>query len=217
MSITILLVDDHQIVRSGLRSLLESEPGIKVVGEVATGRDAVQQALKLLPDVVLMDINMPDMNGAEATRQIVAEAPEVKVIGLSMYSDKRFVARMLKAGASGYLLKECSPRELVQAIESVMEGQTFLSPGIVDLVLDDYVRYLNQFDSSDSSVLTARETEVLQLIAEGVSTKDIASRLHISVKTVETHRRQIMEKLDAKSVAQLIKFAIREGFTSVEG
>jgi two-component system response regulator NreC len=216
MNARILLVDDHKITRQGLRSLLEKENDMQVVAEAEEGRTAVRLVRELMPDLVIMDVSMPDMNGMEATRQIVAEFPAAKVIALSMHSDTLFATEMLKSGASGYLLKDCAFEELARAIRTVMDGKTYLSPSISSVVVEDYLHRLSKTDFSNADVLTNREREVLQLLAEGKSTKQIALKLHISVKTVETHRRQIMEKLDIHSVAELTKYAIRKGFTSLE-
>ncbi|MCD6586047.1 MAG: response regulator transcription factor [Desulfobacteraceae bacterium] len=216
MDIKILLADDHKITRDGLKALLESQKNMIVIGEAENGRQAVRLASDLVPDVVVMDINMPELNGIEATRQIVAELPNTKIIALSMYSDKRYVVGMLKAGVSGYLLKNCAFDELVSAITAVVANQNYMSPKIADTVMKDYANILETNDSSPAALLTAREREVLQLIAEGMKTKDIATRIHVSVKTVETHRQQIMRKLNAKSVAELTKIALREGITSLD-
>jgi len=216
MDIKILLADDHKITRDGLKALLENQNHMIVVGEAENGRQAVRLALDLAPDVIVMDINMPELNGIEATRQIVAELPGTKIIALSMYSDKRYVVGMLKAGVSGYLLKNCAFDELVSAISSVVANQNYMSQKIADTVMKDYANILESNDNSPAASLTAREREVLQLIAEGLKTKDIASRIHVSVKTVETHRQQIMRKLNAKSVAELTKIALREGITSLD-
>ncbi len=216
MSIAVLLADDHKIMRDGLRLLIEREPDMEVVGEAADGRRTVQLVRELSPDVVIMDVTMPHLNGLEATRQIVAEAPKVKVIALSMHSDRRFVAGMLRAGGSGYLLKDCAFEELVRAIRTVAANQTYLSPAITGIVVEDYVRHVPPRKLSAFSVLTPREREVLQLLAEGHTTREIASRLHTSVKTIETHRRHIMGKLGTSSVAELTKYAIREGLTSLD-
>jgi DNA-binding NarL/FixJ family response regulator len=214
VKIRILLADDHKIVREGLRTLIEKQPGLEVVGEANSGRMALKLALELKPDVVIMDITMPDLNGIEATRQIHSEIPGVKVIALSMHSDKRLVAGILMAGASGYLLKEdCDSGELARAIRAVAINQTYLSPKIGEVVIKDYVRQLSMTASSPFSILTPREREVLQLLVEGKNAKEIASSLHVSVKTVETHRNKIMEKLDIRSIAELTKYAIRERLT----
>lgn len=217
MAIRILLADDHRIMREGLKSLLNDEPDLEVLGEVANGRLAIEMADELSPDVVVMDIGMPELNGIEATRRIVQDHPNTKVIALSMHSDRRFVAEILKAGASGYLLKDGAFEELAGAIRTVMGNRMYLSPRIADVVVDDYVRNSSgRAEPSAFAALTPREREVLQLLAEGKATKQAAACLHVSVKTVETHRRQIMTKLDIHSVAELTKYAIREGLTSVE-
>lgn len=217
MTIKILLADDHKITRQGLRAMLEKQSDIKVVAEAEDGRKAVSLACELHPDVVIMDVSMPDMNGMAATRQILGESKKIKVIALSMHSDTLFISEMLKSGASGYLLKDCAFEELREAIRTVIAGNVYLSPAISDVVVDDYLHRLSKTSSSDSSdVLTDRELEVLQLMAEGKSTKQIALGLYISVKTVETHRRQIMNKLNIHTVAELTKYAIRKGLTSLE-
>ncbi len=215
MSIKILLADDHKIIRDGLRSLLEKESDLEVVAEAGNGAMTVKLARQLKPDVVIMDITMPDLNGIEATRQIMTELPDVKVIALSMHSDRRFVVGMLRAGASGYLLKDSAFNELIHTVHTVMKNRTYLSPAITNIVVEDYLQQLSTTDSTYSSVLTAREREVLQLLAEGKTTKQIADRLCLSVKTIETHRRQIMDKLGIHSIAELTKYAIREGLTSL--
>jgi len=216
MSIRILVADDHKIMREGLCTLLGKEQGIEVVAQAEDGRMTVKLALKLMPHVVIMDITMPDLNGIEATRQILSDLPDAKVIALSMHSDRRFVTRMLEAGASGYLLKDCAFEELTSAIRAVTANQVYLSPAIAGIVVEDYRSYLSMKNSSPSSPsLSAREHEVLQLLAEGKSTREIASSLHISVKTIDTYRRQIMEKLNIYSIAELTKYAVREGLTSL--
>jgi two-component system response regulator NreC len=216
MSIRIIVADDHQIVRQGLRTLLEKEPDMQVVAEAEDGRRTLNLARELIPQVIVMDVEMPDLNGIEATMQILAELPQIKVIALSMYSDRRFVTNMLKAGACGYLLKDCAFEELVQAIRLSMSNRIYLSPGIADVVVKDYVNHTPAPTPSVFSVLTPREREVLQLLSEGKRTTQIAELLHISIKTVETHRMQIMHKLGMRSVAELTKYAIREGLTSLE-
>ena len=216
MSIKVLIADDHKIVRDGLRSLLDEQPDLEVVAEAENGQTAVRLARERKPDLVIMDINMPDLNGVEATRQMVAALPEVKVVALSMHSHRRLVLGMFRAGAAGYLLKDCAFEELTRAIEAVAGNQLYLSPSIARPVIEEYVRRISQAESGSPAVLTPREREVLQLLAEGWSTKKIASHLHVSVKTVETHRRQIMEKLDIHTIAELTKYAIREGLTSLD-
>lgn len=216
MSIRVLLSDDHRIVREGLRTLLEKESDLEVVGEAEDGYSTVELARKLRPQVVVMDITMPGLNGIEATRRITEEVPAVKVLALSMHVDPRFVERILKAGATGYLPKDCASEELTRAIRTVSTNQTYLSPTIADIVRRDYLRQGSKADSSVFSILTAREREVLQLLAEGKTTKDIAFRLDVSVKTIETHRQHIMAKLNLRSLAQITKYAIREGLTSLE-
>jgi len=216
MTIRVLLADDHQIVREGLHSLLEAEGDIKVVGEAREGRTAVRMAAELRPDVVIMDIGMPDLNGMEATRQIVEAAAGARVIALSMHADRRLIEGMFKAGAAGYLLKDAAFEELVRAVRTVVSGQTYLCPSVAGTVVGEYVNTPSG-SSSPSSVLTPREREVLQLLAEGKSTKQIALSLGVSVKTVETYRSRLMEKLGLRSVAELTKYAIREGLTSLEG
>jgi len=216
MTIRVLIADDHTIMRAGLRSLLEKEDQIEVVAEAENGRKAVQLAVTHKPDVVVMDVSMPDLNGIEATSQVLESLPEAKVIALSMHSDKRFVMGMLRAGAFGYLLKDCASRELANAIVSVASNKKYLSPDIAGVVIEDSLYGGKPEGETVSSMLSAREREVLQLIAEGWSTKQIAAHLYVSVKTIETHRRQIMKKLDLHNIADLTKYAIREGLTSVE-
>ena len=216
MSIKVLLVDDHAIIREGLRSLLEKQPEMEVIADTDDGRKAVELVRELLPDIVIMDISMPGLNGIEATRQITAEFPDVKVIALSIHSKRRFVADMLSAGATGYILKECLFDELVQAIKAVAAGGRYLSPRITDVVVSDYVKRLSSTAYSPFEALKTREREVLQLVAEGKSTKQIALDLHVSSKTIEANRRQIMEKLNIHSVAELTKYAVREGLTTLE-
>jgi DNA-binding NarL/FixJ family response regulator len=195
--------------------MLKDRPDMEVIGEAENGREAVQLARELSPDLVIMDVTMPDLNGIDATRIITSDSKNIKVIALSMYSDKQFVQGMIHAGASGYLLKDCAFEELVNAIRAVIDGNTYLSPGIAGIVVQDYLNKLSNDASSASSVLTTREREVLQLIAEGKSAKVIASQLNVSVKTIETHRRQIMEKLGIFSIAGLTKYAMRERLTSL--
>jgi DNA-binding NarL/FixJ family response regulator len=214
MTLRLLLADDHPIFRAGMRSLLDAQPDIEIVAEAEDGVGAVGAARKHKPDVVVIDVSMPGMNGLEATRRITAEAPGIKVLCLSMHTDSRFVKAAFKSGARGYLLKECALEDLVVAIRAVVASQIYVSPGLADTVLEDYGA-----EGSETSVLdllTPREREVLQLIAEGHPAVDIASRLKVSVKTVGTHREHLMQKLDTHSLAGLTKFAIREGVTLLE-
>lgn len=215
MGTSILIVDDHQIVRQGLRSLLEKNPGLEVVAEAEDGRTAVRLAETLAPQVAIMDVGLPDLNGIEATRQVLLVSPRTRVIGLSMHSDRRFVSNMLKAGASGYLLKDSAFEELATAIQTVMSGKSYLSREVAHIVVQDYVEGPKAQDTA-FSVLTLREREVLQLIAEGRSNRQIAEILYLSIKTVETHRQQIMNKLGLHKVADLVRYSIREGLSSLE-
>ena len=216
MSTRVLLVDDHAIIRQGLCSLLEKQPDIEVVGSVEDGRKAVDIARELAPDLVIMDISMPNLNGIDATRKIIGEMGDVKIIALSIHSSRHFVAEMLKAGASGYILKECLFDELVEAIKTVLNGGTYLSPKITGVVIDDYVKRLSTQYQPEGPVLNEREREVLQFLSEGKSTKQIAVQLHVSAKTIESNRRNIMDKLGINSVAELTKYAVREGLTPLE-
>ena len=225
----VILADDHRIVREGLKSLLQSQPDLEVIAEASDGRQAVEMAREMGPDVVVMDVAMPQLNGIEATRQLAGDQRDMKIVALSMHSDRRYVSEALKAGASGYVLKDGAFDELISAIRAVVSDRVYLSPRVAGVVVDDYVRRLPSRDGgghapeepahgrrSAFDALTPREREVLQLMAEGFATKEVAHRLHVSVKTVETHRRQIMEKLDLHSVAELTKYAIREGLTTLE-
>lgn len=216
MSVKIILADDHRIMREGLRALLEQQSGMEIIAEAEDGRTTVDLAHELKPDVVVIDISMPDLNGIDATRQIISAAPHIKVIALSMHSDRKFVREMLSAGASGYLLKDSAFEELGTALAAVLNNQTYLSPKIADTVVRDYLGKIDTTESRTSPSLTHREREVLQLLAEGRTTKEIASKLCVSIKTIETHRKQIMEKVGLNSVAELTKYAIREGLTSLE-
>jgi len=212
----ILIADDHRIVRQGLRSLVEQENDLKVVGMAANGRQALQMSRRLIPDVIIMDISMPDLNGIDATSQIVKEVPGVKVIALSMHSEKQLIDGMLRAGAAGYLLKESAFEELIKAIRIVCAGKKYLSPDVTDIVLRDYLNPSIDNDHPLTPDLTLREREVLQLIVEGCATKEVANRLNISIKTVESHRSRIMYKLGLHTVAELTKYAVRHGITSLE-
>lgn len=216
MKTQIILVDDHEIVREGLRSLIEKQPDMKVIGEAETGRQALHLAKKLNPDVLIMDISMPDLNGIDATAQIMAERPATRVVGLSMHADRRFLLGILKAGACGFVLKESAFAELVQAVRAAGEGEIFVSPRVAGNVIKHLLGRPSAAEVSPADKLTTREREVLQLIAEGHRTRQIAGRLNISVKTVEARRRNLMRKLDLRSVAALTKFAIREGLTDTD-
>lgn len=216
MSIKILLADDHHIIRQGIRALLEAQKDFEIVAEADDGRTAVKLVRQHNPDVIIMDVSMPELNGIDATRQILRETDKAKVIALSMYSDKRFIKGMLEAGASGYLLKNCVAAELISAIRSVMKGQKYLSPQILGEVVEGYLEHLSGNKAESDSPLSSREREIVQLVAEGKDSRQIAECLHISRKTVESHKRRIMEKLEIHSVAMLTKFAIRQGLTSVD-
>ena len=213
--ITVIIADDHMIVRDGLRSLIERQPDMEVIAEADNGRTTLEQVQKLSPDIVIMDIGMHELNGIEATRQIINKVPGVKVFALSMYSDKRFITGMLKAGASGYMLKDSAFRELIDAIRIVANNKVYISPSIAGVVAEGFLENLAVKDDSVSSVLTPREVEVLQLLVEGKSTKQTASILGVSIKTIEAHRKNIMEKLDIDNIVDLVKYAIREGITLI--
>lgn len=216
MGIKILLADDHKMMREGLRALIEEQPDMAVIAEAEDGRSAVQLATTLSPDVIIMDVSMPRLNGIEATRKIVAKLSHAKILALSMHYDRKVVMEILNAGASGYLLKDCAFEELACAIHAVADDRTYLSQQITDVVIKEYVHRLTKPGSSALPVLTAREREVLQLLAEGNSTREIASHLKVSAKTVETYRKHIMLKLNIHTIAGLTKYAIREGLTSLE-
>lgn len=215
--IKIVLADDHKILREGICSLVKGYPDMEVIGEAADGRTVLKLVKDLSPDIVIMDITMPDLNGIDATRRITAEHPNVKVIALSMHYDKQFVSEIFRAGASGYLLKDCAFDELEHAIRIVIENKTYINPQIASLVVESLVNQSSAVNTGTQSfsLLTQREKEVLQMIAEGNSTKQIASQLNVSAKTIESHRRQVMGKLNIRNVAELTKFAIREGITSI--
>lgn len=212
MNKKILIVDDHKIVREGLSSLIEENGGYEVVGQASNGRDAIKLARKINPDIVIMDVAMAEMNGIEATRQLTGLLPDIRVLALSMHSDSRYVKQMLEAGALGYLLKENAFEEIVTALHSLVAGKMYVSPQASGNMLQNLAQ--GRVDNTDSP-LTAREKETLQLITEGHSTAEIADRLFISVKTVESHRKKIMDKLDMHSIAELTKYAIREGITEL--
>ena len=214
--ISIILVDDHVIMRDGLRHLLAEESDIEVVGEADNGREAVKLALEKKPDIVIMDIAMQDMNGIEATRQIKSENPDIKIIALSMHSERQIVVGVFRAGASGYLLKDSSSLELVDAIRTIYLGRKYLSQKISDIVLQEISDVKKETGEIGVDILTNRECEILQLISEGNSTKKIADGLFISPKTVESHRANIMDKLNIHNIPELTKYAIRAGLTSLD-
>ena len=216
MDLTVLIADDHAIFREGLRGLLEREPGMTVVGEATNGVEAVQKARELHPGVIVMDISMPDMNGIEATRKIVAEHDDIRVLALSMESDRRFIVEVLEAGATGYILKDAFFEELANAIRTVANGETYLGPRITELIIKDYIQRIPDGLPLTHESLTHRERMLLQLIADGKNTKEIAGEFGISIKTVEVHRQNIMKKLDLYSIAELTKYAVREGLTSIQ-
>jgi two-component system, NarL family, response regulator NreC len=214
-AIRILLADDHIVMRSGLRLLLERQPNLQVVAEAADGQEAVRLAAAEKPEVVIMDIAMPHLNGVEATRQIVARNPETAVVILSMHSDESYVLRSLKAGARAYLLKDSAEADLIAAIHAIQEGKSFFSPGVRRILKEDYVHQLAKLGVEDTyELLTPREREVLQLVSEGKSNKEVANLLNLSLYTVETHRTHILQKLNLHSVPELILYAVRKGIIS---
>jgi two-component system NarL family response regulator len=218
MRIRILLVDDHQMMRDGLRSILDLEDDLDVVGEAGNGYQALEMARTLQPDVTVMDVGMKDLNGIEATRQIIAQNPRAKVVALSTHSSEPYVISMLEAGACGYVLKDAAVDEMRRAIRVVAEGHHFLSPEVAGSVVASRLRSSsqNQNGASAPAVLAPRERQILQLLAEGHTSAEIARQLHIATTTVDSHRRNIMKKLDLHSVAELTKYAIREGLTPLE-
>lgn len=209
--INVLLADDHQLLIDGLRSVLERQPKINVVGVAKDGLEAAKLACDHKPDIILLDISMPRLNGVDAARRILREQPDIKIIMLSMHDDRRFIKESLRIGARGYILKESAVGEVIEAIAAVQKGELFFSRSVRDQVLRDYVEGIRENQDTSTFPLSGREREVLQMLAEGKSTKDIAGMLNISVKTVESHRKQIMDKLDLHSVAELTRYAIREG------
>jgi two-component system, NarL family, response regulator NreC len=211
----ILLADDHIVVRTGLRALLERQPNLEVVGESENGRETVELVASLGPDVVVMDVAMPVLNGIEATKTIVTQRPATAVVILSMHADESYVMRALKAGARGYLLKDSAAADLITAIQAVSQNKSFFSPKVSRILAEDYVRVLKQKGAVDSyDLLTSREREILQLLAEGKANKEVATALNISPYTVETHRRHILEKLNLHNPAELILYAVRKGIIS---
>lgn len=213
--VTIILADDHRLLREGIRSLIDKEPDMSVIGEAENGIILLDLVKRESPDIVIMDISMPELNGIETTRRLRTECSRVKVLALSMHADRQYVKNMLAAGASGYLLKANAFEELSSAIRAITKGKIFVSSELSDNLLDDYTRQLQEKESS-SDPLSSREREVLRLLAEGLGAKEVAARLSISSYTVDTHRKHIMEKLSLNSVAALTKYAIREGITTLD-
>ncbi|MBI2874304.1 MAG: response regulator transcription factor, partial [Firmicutes bacterium] len=212
-----LIADDHTIVRQGIRLVLEGQAELNVVGEAQNGREAVQKARELKPDVVIMDVSMPELNGFEATRQIKAELPETQVVALTVHDEKEYVFRLLDAGVSGYVLKEAAGSDLVSAIRAVRRGDSFLDPSVAKAVVEEYIRRERGGERREGrETLTDREEEILRMIAEGKTNQEIADLLHLSVKTVQTHRANIMEKLDLHSGIDLVKYAIKKGIISLD-
>jgi DNA-binding NarL/FixJ family response regulator len=203
----ILLADDHSVVRHGFRRILDAQEDMEVVGEVSNGREAVDQASALQPDVIIMDVTMPELNGIEATRRISETVPRARVLALSMHRDGVYVREILRAGARGYLLKDSSEADLIAAVRAVAQGEGYLSPAVSDAVLSDYRKHV----TNPIDMLTSREREVLQLVAEGKTNKEIATALNLSVYTVEAHRGKIMEKLNLHSASEMVRFALRNG------
>ena len=216
MSIKILIVDNHGIMREGLCSLIGQEDDMSVVGEASDGREAVEKARELVPDVIIMDINMPIVDGIEATRLIHKQNPEIKIVILSMYSNKHFLVKVWRVGATAYLLKEQAFQELITAIHTVLDNRTYLCAKMTSIVVDDFHDRVVKAEKSISPVLNEKECEILRLLAEGGSTKTIAAQLHKSSKTIDAYRRQIMNKLGTNNMAELVKFALREGLISIE-
>jgi len=205
--IRILLADDHAVVRQGFRMILSAHPDLEIVGEAGNGREAVELAATLRPDVVVMDVAMPELNGIEATRRLTADNPHTRVVALSMHKDSVYVREILRAGARGYLLKDSVADDLVAAVRAVASGEGYLSPGVSNAVLDDYRKHV----TNPIDLLSSREREVLQMLAEGKTNKEIAVVLNLSVYTVEAHRGRIMEKLNVHSINELVRFALRNG------
>lgn len=214
-STRLILADSHRITRDGLRALLSPGPEFEVVAEAGDGRAAVELAEAHRPDVVITEIALPILNGIEATRRITGSWPGIRVLALSRHQERRFISAMLAAGASGYLPKTCTIEELSEALRIVAHGHHYISPAVTKTVLDEFVRHAASLDTVGDPTLTPRECEVLQLLAEGHNTKEIAALLRVSPKTVETHRRQVMVKLDLHSIAELTRYALREGITSL--
>jgi len=216
MSLRVLLVDDHRLMREGLRKILEGTPGIEVVGEAEDGRSALAAVAEESPEVVVMDVGMAGMNGIDATQRLRKDHPEVRVVALSTHADKRYVRNMIKAGASAYVLKESASEDLLRAVRAAAHGEHYLSPQITGCLLESWTTPMVPESSSVYELLGAREREVLRLLAEGKTSKEIAAQLGLSIKTVETHRRNITQKVGLHSIAELTKYAVREGLTTLE-
>ncbi|MEJ2052719.1 MAG: response regulator transcription factor [Calditrichaceae bacterium] len=215
MAIKIILADDHALIRDGLQTMIDREVDFQIVGQASNGREIVDMVKKLNPDIIIMDISMPELNGIEATRHIKEFDEDIKIIALSVHSEISFVRQMLKAGASGYLVKHSEFKELVRAIRSVAEGQIYLSPNVSGQVIGDYLHNLSSGESSVFTKLSNREREILQMLAEGKTKHEIADILHLSIKTIESHRQNIMNKLNIDRFPDLIRYAIREGITEL--
>ncbi len=210
--IRLVLAEDHEVMREALHSLLAAKEAFEVVGEACNGREVLDQVAATAPDVVVMDINMPELNGIDACRQLISEYPQLNVIGLSVHETGRMVMEMLSAGASGYLPKTSASKELVEAIQTVMKGKIYVSPSVLGSLMD--AQRMAKDPENAFAILTAREREVLQLLAEGYATKEVAAKLKLSTPTVHTHRQHLMQKIEARGVADLVRYAIREGITS---
>lgn len=215
MSIKVILADDHQLFREGLANLLADSTEIEVIALAVNGKDAVDKAKQLHPDVLLMDINMPEMDGVEATSQLLKEMPGIKIIGLSIHANKQYIKGMLEVGSSGYLFKNCSFDELIKAIQTVHQGKKYLSEKITEIIIQEYLNN-EEIVSTASSNLTLRESEILKLIAEGVPVSDISNRLFVSIKTINTHKQHILEKLNLKTTTDIIKYALKKGIISLD-
>ncbi|MFM9972351.1 MAG: response regulator [Burkholderiales bacterium] len=217
MGTRIVLADDHRLIREGISSLLRQENDIEIVGEAADGAEVVRLARKLRPELVITDISMPGLNGIEAIKQMVSDAPMIKILCLSVHDEKSMIAAVMDSGAAGYLLKDCAYEELIRAVRTVLSRQVYISPGIAGILIQEYRDRKGAERRSVFTELTGREREVVQLIAEGQSTKEIADRLHLSAKTIGTHREHILQKLSLKGTADLTRYAIREGLASLNG
>ena len=215
MAIKVILADDHQLFREGLANLLSESTEVEVIAQAVNGKDAIEKAKKLQPDVLIMDINMPEMDGVEATAQLLKELSDMKIIGLSIHANKQYIKGMLEAGSSGYLFKNCSYDELIKAIQMVHSGKKYLSEKITEILIQEYLNK-EEIGPSTSSELTDRESEILKLIAEGISVSDISNQLFVSIKTINTHKQHILEKLNLKTTTDIIKYALKKGIISLD-